>query len=146
MKAITICQPYAELICRGDKRIENRTWPTMYRGLILIHAGKSREWLTDDGPNLDPRENYGVPLTDMAFGAFVAVARLVNCVTVDSIHAGRYDDIYPWARDHQHAEGPWCWVLQDVQRLANPVPWRGQQGLWDVDYDQVRGVSLEKSA
>jgi hypothetical protein len=24
MKVLTICQPYAELIARGDKRIENR--------------------------------------------------------------------------------------------------------------------------
>ena len=29
MKALTVCQPYAELIARGEKPIENRTWPTL---------------------------------------------------------------------------------------------------------------------
>jgi hypothetical protein len=53
-KALTICQPYAELIARGEKVIENRTWPTSYRGPLLIHAGKSREWLYGDGDWLGP--------------------------------------------------------------------------------------------
>ena len=44
MKVITICQPYAELILLGEKRVENRTWPTNYRGTIGIHAGKSKAW------------------------------------------------------------------------------------------------------
>lgn len=132
MKAITICQPYATLIARGLKRIENRTWPTMYRGPIYIHAGKSRQWLTDDGPNLDPRENYGIPLAQMPFGAVVAVAKLANCVKVEAIRAGRYDDIYPWAKDHEHAEGPWCWILENVSPIG-PWPWRGAQGLYDID-------------
>lgn len=32
----------------GEKRVENREWPTSYRGPLLIHAGKSREWLDDE--------------------------------------------------------------------------------------------------
>jgi hypothetical protein len=46
MKALTICQPYAHLIVRGEKRVENRTWPTRYTGPLAIHAGKSRQWLS----------------------------------------------------------------------------------------------------
>lgn len=39
MKALTIHQPYAELIRRGEKVIENRTWPTSYRGpLARTHS------------------------------------------------------------------------------------------------------------
>lgn len=50
MKALTICQPYAALICLPStdwrhKRVENRKWFTSYRGPLLIHAGKSRDWL-----------------------------------------------------------------------------------------------------
>lgn len=39
MKAITIKQPWASLICVGIKDIENRTWRTNFRGRVLIHAG-----------------------------------------------------------------------------------------------------------
>jgi hypothetical protein len=38
MKAITIKQPWAQLICEGVKDIENRTWKTSYRGRVLIHT------------------------------------------------------------------------------------------------------------
>ena len=41
MKALTIKQPWADLIIAGVKDIENRTWKTSYRGRVLIHTSKS---------------------------------------------------------------------------------------------------------
>lgn len=38
MKALSIKQPWAWAIIYGDKNIENRTWPTNYRGRFLVHA------------------------------------------------------------------------------------------------------------
>lgn len=145
MKAITICQPYAHLICLPEthidhKRVENRTWPTNHRGNILIHAGKSKEWLTlDDEGQFD--EEYNIHLNDMPFGAFVATAILCDCLRIEEIERGVYDKEYPWLRTHEHASGPWCWVLADVGPLPKPVPWRGAQGLWDADYHEVRRLS-----
>lgn len=133
MKALTICQPYAHLIATGDKRVENRSWPTRYRGPLLIHAGKSRSWLClDEGSNID--EEYGIPVADMAFGAIVATARLVDCLPLDGIMRGQYSGLYPWLASHEHTEGPWCWVLADEVSLAEPVPARGAQGLWDFPW------------
>ena len=139
MKAITICQPYAELICLPatdprHKRVENREWPTRYRGPLLIHAGKNQGWLEiepgDDGKPWDA--NYEIPLASMQFGAVVATCNLIDCLRIDRIEAGQYDKQYPWLREHQHASGTWCFVLADVVRLPNPIPWRGAQGLWDI--------------
>jgi len=130
-KALTICQPYAELIARGEKRVENRSWPTRYRGQLLIHAGKSREWLSGDGSH--PADNYGIPLPAMQFGALIAIATLVDCLWISRIRAGLYDALYPWLRDHEHTEGDVCWVLTDVRRLSAPIPCRGAQGLWDYE-------------
>lgn len=122
MKAITICQPYAELIARGDKPIENRTWPTRFRGEIAIHAGLSRDWLGDDDERLMP---------NMAFGAVVATARLVTCLPLlGPRDQDTWPEEYRALADHEHANGPWCWILRDVRRLAQPLPWRGAQGLW----------------
>lgn len=117
-KALTVCQGYAHLIAIGEKPIENRSWPTRYRGPLLIHAGKSRAWL-DDGDE----ERY----PDMAFGAFVAIANLVGSPSLDRLSDWRPE----WLplRDHQHANGPFCWILQNVRRIR-PVPCRGAQGLW----------------
>ena len=39
---LSIRQPWAWLIAHGWKNIENRTWPTGYRGRFLIHAAAER--------------------------------------------------------------------------------------------------------
>lgn len=113
MKALTVCQPNAELIARGLKPIENRTWPTAYRGELAIHAGKSREWMDEGDLEAYP---------GMAFGAVVAIVRLVDC--------RRVEDLPVNLRHHEHANGPWCFVLERVRRIE-PVPYRGAQGFWD---------------
>ena len=39
MLALSIRQPWASLfVLKAGKNIENRDWPTKYRGRILIHA------------------------------------------------------------------------------------------------------------
>ena len=127
MKALTICQPYAELICRGLKRVENRTWGTRYTGPLAIHAGKSRKWLeTYSWTELPP---------SMPFGAVVAVAMLVACVEAEDVSRwlnenARWKD-FGWVIEHEHATGPWLWILGDVRRLAEPIPYGGKQGLWE---------------
>jgi ASCH domain len=40
MKAPSIRQRWAWLIVNGHKDIENRAWPTKFRGRVLIHASK----------------------------------------------------------------------------------------------------------
>jgi hypothetical protein len=121
MKALTICQPFARLIVVGEKRVENRTWPTGYRGWLAIHAGKSLKWLRGEKPT-----------PDMAFGAVVGLAKLVDCLDFHDIVNSRHDEKYPWLKRHEHMEGPWCWILSDVVRLNEPVPYRGQLGLFDI--------------
>lgn len=128
MKAITICQPYAWLITLPEtdprhKRIENRTWPTSYRGPILIHAGKSRAWL-DSWHDITPAESAA-----LIFGALVAVADLVACLDLPHVNypaQARFN----WIRHHRHAEGPWFWVLENIRPVL-PVPCAGAQGLWE---------------
>jgi hypothetical protein len=131
MKALTICQPYAQLIISGEKRVENRTWPTGYRGPLYIHAGKSRDWLDD----IDLRR-----FPNMPFGAVVGIAELVNCVHIDRIEKGDFDQAYPWLLEHEHTEGPWCWILDKVCAIG-PWPWRGAQGLFEIDSDELNRVA-----
>jgi hypothetical protein len=135
MKAITICQPYAHLIALFIKRVENRTWPTRYRGPILIHAGMSRDWL-DTHPAIGE---------EMAFGAVVATANLIDCVHIDDVKAGTFDLVYPWLKDHEHASGPYCFILADVKRLEQPVPMKGRQGLFDIEWPIAAGHDIARS-
>jgi hypothetical protein len=150
MQGITICQPYAHLICLPEshpehKRVENRTWYTRYRGPLLIHAGKSHAWLEpdEDDPTLDA---YGLKIADIAFGAIVGRCDLVDCCHIDAIKARKYDLKYPWLRQHQHTEGPYCFVLANVVALATPIPFRGAQGFFSVPESVVLQIEQQIAA
>lgn len=122
MKCLTVAQPWAWGIIFGPKRIENRTWPTDYRGPLLIHAGKSRKWLGSENGRLS-----GLPLyDDLVYGAIIGVVMLDDCVRVKA------------APSTPFTEGPWCWLLGEVQAFAEPIPYRGQQNLFDVPDDLLR--------
>ena len=127
MKALTICQPYAHLIMQGRKTCENRTWATNYRGLLYIHAGKSRDWLNDDGDGIDLE--YQIEIDRMDFGAVIAVCKLAACLHIESPLLGGWL-VKMTEEQREHVSGPYCWILSDVSPVV-PVPWRGAQGLWD---------------
>jgi hypothetical protein len=132
MKALTISQPFASLIANGEKWVENRRWATDYRGPLAIHAGKGTQYLT--------RED----LAHYPAGCVIAIANLCACIPLHGLRNlerkgllnERIVDSELTAGDvllHRYTEGPWCWVLRDVQRIP-PVRIRGAQGLWDWSY------------
>jgi hypothetical protein len=141
MKALTVCQPFAELICRGEKRVENRRHHYFkdYRGPLLIHAGLSREWLDLDESGARD-EAYDIPLGRMSFGAIVGRAIMADFFAVTyRMHSPVVPKWIaskrPWLTSHNHVEGPYCLVLSDVNRLERPIPCRGQQGLFEIDLE-----------
>jgi len=124
MKAITIQQPWAEMIARGLKRVENRSWRTSHRGPLAIHAGKSTAAMEMENSEEWP-ERYGVALPqfgELQFGAIIAVVELRDCVALEDLQAK--------LRGHPFATGPWCWVLDGVERVE-PVMCAGKQMIWE---------------
>jgi hypothetical protein len=134
MKALTIHQPYAELIARGDKRVENRTWRTHYRGDLAIHAAREAASARREHMLRKPDGE----LVDCS--AIIAVVDVVACLHIDELHQregtlfAEFEDLhsFKWILDHEHTTGPWCWVLANVRRLKKPIPIAGTQMLWDV--------------
>jgi hypothetical protein len=115
MRALTIRQPWASLIVRGDKDVENRSWTTRYRGVFAIHAGQRFD------RDVQPWQHSIVATID-AFprGAIVGVVDLMDVVR---------DSSSRWAE-------PACfhWVLANP-RPIEPIPMRGRLGLWTPDVD-----------
>jgi ASCH domain len=113
-KALSIKQPWAWAIIEGFKDVENRSWPTSYRGPLFIHAGLKEAplgWLALD------RECIDFPC-EVAKGGIIGSVDLVGCVE-------GYDS--PWTmEDHYH------WVLEKP-RPRRFVPMRGKLGIFDVD-------------
>ena len=107
LKALSLKQPWANMIATGEKTIETRRWPTDYRGLLLIVSSKT--------PDIPPA------------GCAVALATLVECrpMTRSDERSARCR-VYP---------GAFAWVLRDIRRLK-AFSVRGRLGLYDVIVDE----------
>lgn len=124
--ALTIRQPWASLIVRGGKDIENRTWPTRFRGPVLIHASKKH----DAGEMLAYKalkESRGFQAVwsgpalkwgEVPCGAVIGVADIVDCVT---------ESASPWFT------GPYGFVLANARPLPF-FPCRGALSFWRCTY------------
>lgn len=125
MKAISLWEPWASAMAMGAKRIETRSWPTSYRGPLLICASKRpmdavgqeiRITLADHGFFFTPR-----------YGMAVCVVDLIRC-----------DVIAPYERDGLEYElgdftpGRYAWTTANV-RPVMPFAVSGRQGLFEVD-------------
>ncbi len=124
MKALTLHQPWASAIAAGLKRYETRSWATIYRGPLAIHAGKSVPAYA--------REDYEFAPTAIArpmpLGAVVCVADLIACHrTEDRADAVSFEE-RGWG---DWSPGRFAWELTNLRVLAPPIPARGAQGLWE---------------
>ncbi len=159
MNAITIINPYGYLIALPDddpqaKRVENRTWAPPLSAIgkpIAIHAGKARKY--NGVPVKQLAQDYGIT-EPMEFGAIIAVADLVGYVFIrwgyqpgsimSEMFIVRSGGAVPdWIKTHEHAEGPCCWILDNVRRLAKPIPWDGKQGIWQMPENIIEAEILD---
>lgn len=119
MKAISIRQPWAWCIIAGYKDIENRTWPTKYRGRILIHAPQT---IDTEGVEIlrEVFEEEGIdfPL-EFKTGGIVGSAVLKDCVT---------------SHNSTWFSGPYGFVLKKARQLPFR-PYRGRLGIFNVDVE-----------
>jgi hypothetical protein len=140
-KAISLKQPWAWLVVNGFKLIENRTWPTAFRGRVLIHA--SKQWDKDSFPifgtvsgafrlvrsELPYPEQMPAHWEDYETGGIVGEVNITGCVEES-------DD--PWFF------GPFGFVLKDARPLPF-VAFPGKQQFFDVP-ENVRWQIEQKLA
>lgn len=142
LPALSIQQPFVKALVMGKKSIEIRRWGTHYHGAILLQSGKLwdgmryqsepelRSALWTAKPfvrRLDlPRELSAYPL-----GAIVGCAKLVRCAKFTEEGWERTREL------HQHngywAEWYWGWQFEELREFAEPIPYRGQLGLFPVE-------------
>lgn len=122
MKAISIRQPWASLIVLGYKEIENRTWPTSFRGSVLIHAAKK-----DDDAGYVEMLRRGIKFDRRPrTGGLIGKAEIVDCISSSRS---------TWFC------GPYGFVIRNARPIPF-VPFRGMLGFFDVP-DDLPGLELE---
>jgi hypothetical protein len=123
MKVLTIRQPWAWAIIFEGKDVENRSWNTLFRGNLAIHAAvtyKADAWL--------PRGVVPPPPEDLAFGAIIGVVTLADVVTS--------------SRSRWFA-GEYGFVLRDPRPLARPIKCKGRLGLWNPTTAQEKRIIFQ---
>jgi hypothetical protein len=128
MKVLTVKNPWAYLIFHEGKDVENRTYPTNFRGELLIHASKRsmdfgnclalmpRRFSPGDIINLRAR-------ADRFNGCILGCVRLVDCVQ---------NSRSEWAE-----KGLWHWKFEHPVCFEKPVEAKGQLGLWEYDTKRI---------
>jgi len=104
-KAISLKQPFANLVCEGKKTIETRTWNTKYRGDLIICS------------SLNPRiEPYGKALCKV---------EIYHTEPMQKKHEKQACcKIYPRA---------WAWHLRNIRPLKKQIPIKGKLGIYDLE-------------
>lgn len=111
MKALSLWPEWAlEVLCE-EKTVEVRSWPTDYRGKLLICATKRRT------PGTIP-------------GHALAVVDLVDCVPFEEKHM---EDALA---DEMPPEGSWAWIFGEAWAVR-PFKVNGRQRLYEVDDELI---------
>lgn len=151
MKLLSLWEPWATLMARGEKRIETRSWSTPYRGWLAIQASKGGLSKNDLRETcLDPVFYKALGLDTIVqplnwreafpFGKIVAVVNLVACPRTEWLTA---PDPSPLVLGSDlmteremafgdYEDGRYGWVTKSVFGLPDPIPFKAKQGLCDV--------------
>jgi hypothetical protein len=99
LRALSIRQPWAEQVMRGDKLCDIRSRPTNFRGRIYIYASLGRFSKEEER---EEEEEAGFPIDDLPRGLIIGSVELYDCVESE------YSD--------------YEWLFRNPQRLAQPLP------------------------
>lgn len=112
LRALSIQQPWAELILRGEKNLEYRSRRMREMGPLLVHASGTHVPENFGGFDLDPDA--------LPYRALVGVVDVVGVQAVEG------------------EDGLYAWQLAHPRRFRNPVAYSGAAGIFRVPLQTVR--------
>lgn len=151
MKALSIKQPWAFLICAGYKDIENRTWKIGRKSQhgpyktyhqanftielperVYVHTGKGRDigainsivnYQWEWFPHDAAHDVYMMERDDKWWlGGIIGEVDIIDCVT---------ESDSPWF------EGKYGFVLANPVHYENPIQLPGRLGFFEVEFDKA---------
>ena len=128
MKCLSVSQPYADLIVKGKKIIELRTWNTKFRGEFLVHAPSKIK--------TDACKKLGIDETHLRTGVIIGKAEIYDVKRYNSIVEFKEDQNKHFASDGfaQHRFG---FLLKNPKELRIPIPYKGKLGFFNVGFKSV---------
>lgn len=127
----------------GKKANETRSWPTSYRGDLVICAAK-KKMTKDDFDTLHiivepPNPKSFVP----PYGCALCVVELFDCLATDPCSKFVKDLSFTEFQLGNYDYGRFAWRTRNLRPLKEPVPIVGRQGLWTLTPDEEKAVRAQ---
>lgn len=132
MKVLSIKEPYATLIKDKVKFIETRSWKTNYRGVLYIHASKSKV-----GKDILNKKSLSklYNIDKLNYGKIICKCKLIDCIVMDTnfINKVKLNNNEYICGDYKI--GRYAWILDDIEVLDNFIDTNGRLGIWNYEGD-----------
>jgi hypothetical protein len=137
MKCISLIQPWATLVILGVKGQETRTWGTLYRGELAIHAAKkfpevARRLCQEEPFRSILRRSGFMSGCDLPRGAILGTVQLADCRAITDQDQLSLDHLAYIDR----SRGRWVWRFNNPKPLTRPLLSRGQMGIYNAAISQ----------
>lgn len=103
-KAISLKQPWANLVASGKKTIETRKWSTKYRGDLVICSSQN--------PKIEP------------YGKALCIVELYDVRLME-----KKDEKNACINLYSKAH---AWFLRNLRPISPPIPVKGSLGIFDI--------------
>ncbi|GAA4338629.1 hypothetical protein GCM10023149_48730 [Mucilaginibacter gynuensis] len=121
MKALSIKQPWAELIVAGIKDIENRSWRTNFRGRVYVHASQKYQagygsltiFTNEQLQTFDSSLKNAMKDRCWLTSAIIGEVDIIDCVK-------GHQSIWAIEKDDKGKE-QWHWVLANAIKYDQPI-------------------------
>ena len=110
MRALSIRQPWAELILRGHKIIEVRSKRTNLRERVFIYAGLNR---IEQAEEARTAAQFGIDVDGLPRGVLVGTVEIVGCLPLNQ------DDSDAACFEITDPHGFYAWLLARPERAEN---------------------------
>lgn len=134
MKALSILQPWAQVLALGIKKCETRSWATTYRGPFLIHAGMKFSQEQKKILRSEEFNNYAPHITAFPRGFIIGAACITNCMPARDWKANSIAE--DRLREHilgDTMDGRFVWEITHPVLFERPFPYKGQLQFFNVD-------------
>jgi hypothetical protein len=127
MRAVSVHQPWADLIVNGEKTEDFRSWKISHRGPLAIHASLKIDQ--------SACEEKGINVSGLTTGAIVGY---VNLVEIEHDEESGKPENPSKETNHEEKEkekSTYIWKFNDPRPLEEPVPVTGRKGIFHVPDD-----------
>lgn len=150
-KVLSLLQPWADLVVRGHKKVETRSWNTKYRGPLLIHAsgtykkaGKEAHklWYSQTCKQffpefiMDGNNGHQLGMANLYYGAIIGSVELVETFQFGSDRSKEYfssisrEELFQEVAFGDCTEGRWGWLMKNPVMFL-PIPAKGSLNVWN---------------